>query len=204
MNFFKKKYQNYSDEQLIPCICKGDERAFNELYKRYGQKLQGYFFKMLGQNEERANDFTQELFLKVIQKIDSFDTSRKFSTWLYTIAANMCKNEYRRISRAPVMKLINEEDINSILTQIPEQIDQQLFETELAKCVQELSPIHRQCFLLRYQEELSIKEISLILDCPTGTVKSRIYYCLKILASQLQLFNPNFQRPKTEHHAKKI
>lgn len=196
MTFFKNKYHNYSDEQLIPFISKGNEAAFNELYTRYGVRLHRYFYKMLGQNQERADDFTQDLFIKVIQKLETFDTNRSFSTWLFTIAANMCKNEYRRLERAPIMSVVTEAVFRQVLTQFPDQIDQQLFEQQLAICVERLKPLHKSCFLLRYQEELSIKEISKIVNCPEGTVKSRIHYCLKQLAQQLQVFAPDYEMSK--------
>ena len=203
MLFFKKKYPQYADEQLIPLICKGNEAAFNELYQRYQARMYRYFYRMLGQNKRKSNDFTQDLFMKVIQKGNSFDTSRKFSTWLFTIAANMCKNEYRRSSRAPLLSVLDDQEIQSTFANIPDQIDQQIFNENLLKCINALRPHHRECFLLRYQEELSIKEISAIIDCPEGTVKSRIHYCLKILAEQLHVFAPNYQTPKQQQHVKK-
>ena len=183
---------------MIPFIQKGNEAAFNELYARYGIRLHRYFYKMLGQNQERADDFTQDLFLKVIQKLDQFDTNRSFSTWLFTIAANMCKNEYRRIERAPIMSVITEAVFQKVLAQFPDQIDQKLFEDQLDICLERLSPPHKICFLLRYQEELSIKEISKMVDCPEGTIKSRIHYCLKQLAQQLQVFAPDYEMSKSK------
>lgn len=189
---------------MVPLIENGNETAFNELYARYGQRLRHYFYRMLGQQRERADDFTQELFLKVIQKAASFDDKRKFSTWLYTIAANMCKNEYRRLSRTPVLTIVSEREFQAVLSNIPEQIDQQLFDEQLQLAVQKLPIHHRQCFLLRYQEECSIKEISEILDCPLGTVKSRIHYCLKKLAEQLHIFAPDYSKSKkVSNHVKK-
>ena len=116
----------------------------------------------------------------------------------------MCKNEYRRSARNPVLSVISEQDIQGVLQQIPQQLDQQLFNEQLNEAVDKLPIHHRQCFLLRYQEERSIKEISVILDCPEGTVKSRIHYCLKKLAQQLQIFAPDYQAPNLSDHVRKI
>jgi RNA polymerase sigma-70 factor (ECF subfamily) len=91
--FGKKAYNRYSDEQLIPLVVTGDDKAFNELYLRYNQRLLYYFYRMLGNSNDKAQDFLQDIFIKVIDKAHLFDNSRKFSTWIFSIAYNMCKNE---------------------------------------------------------------------------------------------------------------
>ena len=162
----------------------GCEPSFAKLYDRYGRRMHGYFYRLLGQDVHRADDFTQELFLKLIQKKELYDPCRKFSTWLYTVAGNMVKNEYRRISRKkplPEMAEGFEENFS-------ENIDQYIFEKHLIKELELLDENQRTCFVLRYKEELSIKEISEIMECPTGTVKSRLFYTLKNLAEKLRAF----------------
>lgn len=176
-----------TDEELMQLITEKNQEAFTELYQRYADKVFRYFYRMLWQNEEKANDFTQDLFMKIIEKPHYFDTSRKFSTWIYTIAGNMCKNEYRRHSR---YQFTSEMPELTTMNLFSENMDNSLFINCLEKAVSELDEIPRQCFILRYQEELSIKQISEILDCPEGTVKSRIYYTLKKLAKKLAIFQP--------------
>lgn len=87
-----------SDEEWFTLMQKGHTDAFDEIYNRYGQKLFGFFYKMLWKNKELAEDFTQDLFVKLIHKKELFNTNKSFSTWLYSIANNMCKNEYRKNS----------------------------------------------------------------------------------------------------------
>jgi len=73
---------------------------------------------------------------------------------------------------------------------LPNALDRSLFTARLTDALEELEDIHRTCFILRYQEELSIKEISEVMDCPEGTVKSRLYYALRKLSDKLQVFRP--------------
>lgn len=178
-------YDKLSDEVLMARITSGNAQAFNTLYTRYSQRMHAFFSRMLGFNSEKADDFLQELFMKIIEKPEAFDCSRKFSTWLYTVAGNMCKNEYRRMERHPQTNQIPEEPGED---SIPDRIDFALFRTELQEALARLSPEHRECFVLRYQEELSTKEISEIMDCPEGTVRSRLFYALRRLADQLKIF----------------
>jgi len=202
----RKKYHTYSDAQLLPDIARGKEAAFNELYKRYSERMHSYFFRMLYQNATKADDFAQDLFMKVIEHAERFDPSRKFSTWVYTIASNMCKNEYRRISRRnwhqnEISQQAAKSTSESSNSYLPDHLDKALFTSYLARAISELEMPHRQCFILRYQEELSIKEISAILDCPEGTVKSRIHYSLKKLSPKLKIFNPRREKKSEQRPA---
>lgn len=166
-------------------VIQKDEKAFAEIYQRYADKIFRYFYRMLYQNEDKANDFTQDLFIKVIEKPHLFDPNRRFSTWIYTVAGNMCKNEYRRHSR---YQFTNEMPELRTLNLFEEQMDNSLFMKHLEQAVQELDEVPRQCFILRYQEEMGIREISEILGCPEGTVKSRLFYTLRKLAKRLKVF----------------
>ena len=206
--FIRKKTNSLSDEQLLQLCLEGHEQAFEQLYHRYAGRMQRYFYRMLNRNENKAADFTQQLFLKVLEKGELFDQDRKFSTWLYTIAGNMCKNEYRRLGRSKEVSGIDfsEADYWSSNMSIDgnqlfnQALDQSLFEEKLKEALETLSPNHKQCFVLRYQEELSIKEISEITDCPEGTVKSRLHYTLKKLSEILHIFNPKLSDALTEEH----
>lgn len=171
-------------------IAEGNERAFAVLYDRYAEKMHRYFYRLLWQEQQKAEDFTQELFLKIVNKPHLYDTNRNFSSWLYQVAANMVKNEYRRHSRQPELTAELPLDLPFEVNTIFECSDRKYFKQELNAALLQLSEEHRQCFVLRYLEEKSIKEISDILDCPEGTVKSRLYYALKKLAKALQVFKP--------------
>lgn len=164
-------------------IKRGKEAAFDELYARYADKLYGYFYKMLWQNDEKANDFTQEVFLKIIEKPHLFNTSKRFSTWVFTVANNLCKNEYRKNTNR--QKAYNgfsilQEEITEYNIQ---KLDNELFINKINEAIEILEEHHKACFLLRYKQELSVKEISKIVNCPEGTVKSRLYHATKKIQS---------------------
>lgn len=167
-------------------IQKGREEAFNVLYERYGTKLYTYFWRALAQEKEVAEDFTQQLFLKLIEQRASYDARRTFSTWLYTIASNMVKNEYRRRSR--LTKNVSRYFQEDTHFEIPSlsQLDTEYHQAQLNKAMNQLAEKHRQVFLLRYQEEMSVKAISEVVGCPEGTVKSRLFYAVKYLAKELE------------------
>lgn len=96
MGLFARELEQASDERLMELVRKGDEPAFAALYDRYQGRLMSYFHRMLWKDRERAQDFVQELFTKLAQRPESYDPSRPFSTWLFSVANNLCKNEYRR------------------------------------------------------------------------------------------------------------
>jgi RNA polymerase sigma-70 factor (ECF subfamily) len=143
-----------------------------------------YFYRMLGNSAEQANDFLQELFMKLIEKPESYNPAFSFSTWIYSIANNMCKNEYRRrvIRREyeqfeatePRLDYVDDTSIE------PEQLVEKIFQT-----LDLLGEDHRSAFLLRYREGFSIREVAEILELAEGTVKSRLFYARKIVAEKL-------------------
>ena len=181
---FRRKNKNFSDNELMKLIASGDQTAFSELYHRYKDRMYYYFYRMLGNSDEQANDFLQELFLKLIEKPESYSSSFPFKTWLYSVANNMCKNEYRHQNvrqeyedfelAQPKLDYLSETCIQH------EQIIEKIFAT-----LDDLGEEHRSAFLLRYREGFSIKEVAEILELPEGTVKSRLFYAKKLLAGKL-------------------
>ena len=161
-----------------------DQAAFGELYHRYKDRMYYYFYRMLGNSPEQANDFLQELFMKLIERPESYNPSFAFATWLYSVANNMCKNEYRRReirkeyqaaeALEPKIDYLSDPSVE------PEQLIEKVFAT-----LDRLGEEHRSAFLLRYREGFSIKEVAEILGLPEGTVKSRLFYAKKLLAEKL-------------------
>jgi RNA polymerase sigma-70 factor (ECF subfamily) len=195
MVILKHRYRKLSDEKLMEFIQRGDTSAFGELYDRYSKRLLFYFFRELGGDEEKAQDFLQEIFIKIVEKHSLFDTGRKFSTWIFTVAYNMCKNEYRRLDSTANMESITEIDEVLLLSedeshQAEDKLDQGTFQKALFSELEKFEDGHRSAFLLRYQQNLSIKEISEVLACPEGTVKSRLFHTTRKLAKKLKAFNP--------------
>ena len=190
MGLFRTDHQALSDERLMELIVRGDERAFGALYDRYQRKLITYFSRMLWNDRERAQDFLQDLFTKIARKPDSYDPSRPFSTWLYSVANNMCKNEYRRegTRKAAVPHLKAETDhVNAIHG---DGVDRERFRVRLDQELDKLDPDQKATFVMRYHEDMAIKEIAAAFGISEGTVKSRLFYTLKKLAERLNEFDP--------------
>ncbi len=182
--FGRKKYHTKTDESLMTCVAQGDQQAFTVLYHRYKDRLFYYFFRMLNNSEEQANDFLQELFLKIIEKPEAYNAAYKFSAWIFSVAANMCKNEYRRRCNH------NETSLNDCIVHETEQIDLQRYEADhllekIFDILHTLGPDFQSVFLLRYREGFSVKEIAEMLELPEGTVKSRLHSARKQLGDAL-------------------
>ena len=96
MKLFRSSLNSCSDEDLMMQVKDNNAAAFEELYNRYSDILLHYLYKMLGGSETQAQDFLHDIFLKIIEKPYLFDQSKKFKTWVFQIAHNKCKNEYRR------------------------------------------------------------------------------------------------------------
>lgn len=176
-------------------IQRGDSSAFDELYQRYSQRLLYYFYRMFGGDEEKAQDFLQDLFLKIIEKPEQFISKHKFTSWIFTVAHNMCKNEYRRLDvRKNAENEVNlysmSSGFESSYNEIEQNIDQKIFEDHLLKELMKMNPDYQTTFLLRFQENLSIKEISEVLECSIGTIKSRLFHTTRKLMNRLKEFNP--------------
>lgn len=167
-------------------IDRRDAQAFAALYDRWSARMYRYFLRMMNRQAAKAADLTQDLFVKIIEKPHLFDPSRRFSTWLYTLAANQCKNEYRRKKLIEQVEHYPECCGDDAALQLPETLDRALLEQQLQWAICLLEEPQRQCFVLRWQEDLSIKEISEIMDCPEGTVKSRLYYALRQVSAAVR------------------
>jgi RNA polymerase sigma-70 factor (ECF subfamily) len=176
-------------------ILRGQEKALEELYYRYNKKIYFYLIRMLDNDEDKAQDFLQDIFIKILEKPKLFDSGKKFSTWIYAIAYNLCKNEYRRIAtRRAFMQneiMSHSETSQSGLYYFAEQrVDHRKFHDALMKELEKFQEIYRHIFVLRFHENLTIHQISEVTGCKEGTVKSRLFYMTKKLAVQLQQFNP--------------
>jgi RNA polymerase sigma-70 factor (ECF subfamily) len=191
MQLFKPKYTTLSDEELMKSLSKGDQRAFDELYKRFYAQLLGYFKNMLWGDREKAEDMVHDIFAKIIKNPDYFDTNRSFRTWLFSVASNMCKNEYkkqavRKNTSTGVEDYRSISSSTNVLAEVQDNQFQQAFEENLAK----MDEKHREVFALRHLEGLSMKEIAEVMEINEGTVKSRLFYATKFLAEKLKVYNP--------------
>ena len=171
------------DSQLVRSHLDGDQRAFGTLVDRYQTRLVNFVNRMI-RDYERSEDLVQETFIRVHRHVQRFDQTRKFSTWVYTIASNLAKNELRDRRRNPLLlfqaitqhwkadhRALQFEDSGNR----PDDLYHKRFLKEaVEECVGRLSLYHRTVFVLRELEGKSYGEIADILGCSLGTVKSRL------------------------------
>ena len=190
MKLFSKNYSHYNDEDLMRFFIKGDKKAFEQIYTRYESFVVNFFYRRLWNDSEKAEDFAHDLFTKIIDKPDSFDPSRTFKTWLFSVASNMCKNEYKKqeIRKPTGYDLPEGMDSKDENTLQDVEIDKTNFNEALKKELDKLNDKHREVFMLRHFEGLSLNEIGEALEINTGTVKSRLHLATKTLADKLEVF----------------
>jgi RNA polymerase sigma-70 factor, ECF subfamily len=171
-----------TDEDLVGIFIDGDERAFSELMKRYNRRMVNYIFRIIG-DRDRAEDLLQDTFIRVYRNINRFDRNRKFSTWLYTIATNLAKNELRNAGRSPLLYFQNfffRKDEPQMFDAADKsgRPDDNLYNKQLSdiikSSIEKMPQRHRVVFTLRETEGKSYEEIAEILGCNIGTVKSRL------------------------------
>lgn len=190
MRLIHKYLSARSDENLMSLLANGGQSAFDELYKRYSRPMLNFFYRLLDRDRERAEDMLHDLFLKIIEKPEFYDDSKSFRAWFYTLAGNMVRNEYR--SR----QVSNDYERN--VTVQPEQLtdgpevalDRKLFERQLQSEIDRFDPEQNMLFQLRFVEEMAVRQIAEILECPEGTVKSRLFHLTRQLAKKLSMYKP--------------
>jgi RNA polymerase sigma-70 factor (ECF subfamily) len=168
-------------EQLLLLRCQiGDKDAFAELIERYERPLR-YFINRLLDNSELTEDIFQDTWLTVIRRIHGLREIDAFPAWLYRIARNKVYQQLRK--KRNVSRL----DENVAVEDYAEEDD---FSGEDAakvhKCLKELPPEYREVLMLRFLEQMSYQQISQVLNCKLGTVRSRLYYAKLALKKELE------------------
>jgi len=187
-----------SDEELIGRIASKDEDAFKILLGRYESRLYNFALRMLRRSED-AEDVLQEVFLRVYRKAKTFKPKYRASTWLYTITRNACLDSLRKGSRTMTVSMaqpLGNSDGGKELTlqdtlednspaPIEEAVEQELSD-KVRDAVNCLPEPHRMVVVLREYEQLSCTEIAEVINCPVGTVKSRLHYAMEALRVKLR------------------
>ncbi|WP_369809941.1 RNA polymerase sigma factor SigW [Gracilibacillus caseinilyticus] len=180
-------------KQNIKLVKKGDQSAFEDIVAFYQNKVYAICFRMIG-NKHEAEDIAQEAFIRAYLNIQSYDENRKFSTWLYRIATNLTIDRIRK--KKPDFYLdaeIKGTDGLNMYAQLPAEEalpDQEVESLEMQSYIQneimQLPAKYRSIIALRFIDELSLKEISEILEIPVGTVKTRIHRGREALRKRLR------------------
>jgi RNA polymerase sigma-70 factor, ECF subfamily len=179
----REQLRALDDSAVVRSFLDGEERAFQELVDRYQTRLLNFVYRTIG-DREKAEDLVQEVFIRVYRHLHRFDASKKFSTWIYTIASNLAKNELRNRSRNPLVlfqtitKHWQDEERPLQFEDALSRPDDLYRKRHLRELVEEatarLPEHHRQVFVLRELEGKSYEEIAEITNCNLGTVKSRL------------------------------
>ena len=167
----------YSDEKLILRFQEGDINAYNELVKRYKDRLLNFVLRYFN-NVEQAEDVVQDTLIKLYTHASYYKNVAKFSTWIFTIAKNNALTELRKNKRKKTDSLWTEDgqiiDINSKEESLDSKVQNEIAIDQLNKFLDEIPENFRMAVVLRDFQKLSYEEISKILEIPIGTIKSRI------------------------------
>jgi RNA polymerase sigma-70 factor (ECF subfamily) len=183
------------DGDVVAACLSGEDRAFSEIVTRYQTRLLNFVYRTIS-DRDKAEDLVQDVFLRVYRHLHNFDRTKKFSTWIYTIAANLAKNELRNRSRQRFvllegMKTIwRGEELPIEIEDTSSRPDDLFHRRHLCVLVEEateqLSTHHREVFVLRDVEGKSYEEIAEITGAKVGTVKSRLSRARESVAAYIE------------------
>ncbi|MCK4302423.1 MAG: sigma-70 family RNA polymerase sigma factor, partial [candidate division Zixibacteria bacterium] len=171
------------DYSLVRAIQNGDMMAFSQLVDRYKGRLMNVIGRMLSSTEE-AEDIVQETFVRVYQHRQSFNFQHCFSTWIYTIALNLARNELRKRKKFKFYDITDMQGSEAELAvemKLPSHLPQ-----ALNSAIGGLPEKYRTAFMLRDVQEMSYEEVAKVLAVPLGTVKSRVNRARMMLRDKLQ------------------
>jgi RNA polymerase sigma-70 factor (ECF subfamily) len=171
-----------TDEQLYQALLQGNQQSFSNLYHRYFDKL-CWFAQQFMYNKQEAEDIVQEVFTKIIEQPQHFDANQKFSTWVFTLTANRCKNRLKQ--QATQSNLISQHTSSDQSVNASIELDAKLLKAQIREIFASLNEKEKKLFVLKFEQHLSTKETSEILNIPEGSVKSGLYYLLKKIKEKL-------------------
>ena len=183
-----------SDEDLVRAVQSGDADSLGTLVARWEQPLFRFAFRLL-QRTEDARDVCQETFLRILTRSERFRVGARFSTWMYQIALNLCRDQMRRRKRWRLLSFDGEEAGPELRGRARTEedgtanpgaaLERDEQRRAILKALDTLVPEQREVLVLKEYEGLKFREIAEILGCPESTVKSRMYYGLTALKNAL-------------------
>lgn len=179
-----------SDEELVARSIGGDRDSFNQLIVRWERPIYALAYRTLGREEE-ARDICQETFLRAFRALPNFRGQAKFSSWLYRIALNLCRDWIRKERRAPVVQPPEDVDLFDLAASAEpsESIEDLVARKDMTRLVEKamarLPEEQRTAILLKEYHGLTFQEIADLVGCPLSTVKTRLYQGLTVLRREL-------------------
>ena len=180
-----------SDEELVARSMGGDLDSFNQLVLRWERPIYALAYRVIGR-EEDARDVAQETFLRAFRALGGFKGQAKFSSWLYRITLNLCRDWIRKERRTPVSQAPEGIDIVELAGEATpsETIEQLVGRNQLSRAVSKamasLPEEQRTAIILKEYHGLTFQEIADMLDCPLSTVKTRLCQGLSVVRKQLE------------------
>jgi RNA polymerase sigma-70 factor, ECF subfamily len=180
-----------SDEELVTLSQGGDLDSFNQLVLRWERPIYALAYRVIGR-EEDARDVAQETFLRAFRALKGFKGQAKFSSWLYRITLNLCRDFIRRERRTPLAQAPEGVDLVELAGEATptETIEQLVGRKQLGRAVSKAMALlpeeQRTAIILKEYHGLTFQEIAELLDCPLSTVKTRLYQGLSVVRKQLQ------------------
>ena len=185
-----------TDEALMLRYRDGEVRAFELLLTRHRKSVYNFILRFVG-NPVQAEDLLQETFLRVIKVAENYERQAKFTTWLYTIARNLCVDASRRSKHRKATSLdapLEEDGESAALVEVlpseGQAVDRQVIDKQagvrIRQAIDRLVEEQREVFIMRELLDMSFKEIAEVVGCPENTVKSRMRYALEKLRETLE------------------
>jgi RNA polymerase sigma-70 factor (ECF subfamily) len=180
-----------SDEELVARSKGGDVESFNQLVLRWERPIYALAYRVIGR-EEDARDVVQETFLRAFRSIGGFKGQAKFSSWLYRIALNLCRDWIRKQRRTPVYQAPEGVDVIEMAADqgpsesIEDLVARSLQGQVVAAAMNALSEDQRAVIILKEYQGLTFQEIADLLGCPLSTVKTRLYQALVVLRREMR------------------
>ncbi|HXI30058.1 MAG TPA: sigma-70 family RNA polymerase sigma factor [Vicinamibacterales bacterium] len=180
----------WTDEELVARSIGGDSESFNELVLRWERPIYALAYRTIGR-EEDARDVCQETFLRAFRALPGFRGQAKFSSWLYRIALNLCRDWIRRERRAPIVQPPEDVDVMELAaaSEPSESIEDLVARKDLSRAVEKAMALlpdeQRTAIVLKEYHGLTFQEIAELLGCPLSTVKTRLYQGLTVLRREL-------------------
>jgi RNA polymerase sigma-70 factor, ECF subfamily len=179
-----------TDEELVALSQGGDSESFNQLILRWERPIYALAYRTIGREEE-ARDVCQETFLRAFRALPRFRGQAKFSSWLYRIALNLCRDWMRRERRAPTIQPPEDVDLMDLAAaaEPSESIENLVARRDLTRLVEQamaqLPEEQRTAIVLKEYHGLTFQEIADVVGCPLSTVKTRLYQGLTVLRREL-------------------
>ena len=180
-----------SDEELVTLSQGGDLDSFSQLVLRWERPIYALAYRVIGR-EEDARDVAQETFLRAFRALKGFKGQAKFSSWLYRITLNLCRDWMRRERRTPVSQAPEGIDIIELAGEgtpsesIEDLVGRKQLGLAVSKAMALLPEDQRTAIILKEYHGLTFQEIADLLDCPLSTVKTRLYQGLTVVRKQLE------------------